>query len=563
MALPTYTVTYNANGGLNAPEEQIKTQGVNLSLSKLKPTRTGHTFLYWNTEVDGSGTTYYAGTAYLNDVDLQLYAQWEVMHCVILYNANGGSGAPAQLEEVYGTTINLSSIKPSRKGYTFVGWSNDIKADTASYHSGDTFIVESNMTLYAVWKQNSVVLKTTEQISLDFYNQAITTVTTKQLDTESRYINVTCTDHGKKVLLSNESMSAYIRYKKNDGTFIFNDAEITDEGTALITLTQQMTSIAGRHSVDLMITSLAGISASKLMDMDSIYTLGATVISTMQFYLNVVSSALDDDKITSTSEFNALRNALNELNTIKTAMNALDKSLNENEEVRQTAEAERISKEEERITNEELRQDDLTGETYRIVNEEARKQAETKREERVQNTIDSCKKQISDTIDECNSRIDQKIENSEERIATAVSNAESATEKANISASNADTATAKCISATTGANAAIEEFKTIKDQSGIIKQEEKGSANGIATLDENGTIPAGQLDLSSFIANNLTTENEGLILDARQGKTLDDAIKALQQAVKETINGLQKIYFNDTVDDSIGKDGDILMVPIK
>lgn len=73
----TYSVTYNANGGSGAPGDQTKTQGVNLTLSSTKPTRSGYEFVNWNTISNGTGTSYNAGATYTGDAALALYAQWK------------------------------------------------------------------------------------------------------------------------------------------------------------------------------------------------------------------------------------------------------------------------------------------------------------------------------------------------------------------------------------------------------------------------------------------------------------------------------------------------------
>ena len=74
----------------------------------------------------------------------------------ITYNANGGSGAPSSQEKLYGQNIYLSSTIPQRSGYTFLGWATSANATSAQYSAGATYSAESNATLYAVWKQNSV-----------------------------------------------------------------------------------------------------------------------------------------------------------------------------------------------------------------------------------------------------------------------------------------------------------------------------------------------------------------------------------------------------------------------
>ncbi len=73
----------------------------------------------------------------------------------ILYNANGGTDAPTSQSKVHGTTLTLSNTKPTRTGYTFLGWSTSSTAITATYQPGDSFTANANTTLYAVWKANT------------------------------------------------------------------------------------------------------------------------------------------------------------------------------------------------------------------------------------------------------------------------------------------------------------------------------------------------------------------------------------------------------------------------
>ena len=74
----------------------------------------------------------------------------------IFYDSNGGSGAPAsQSVTDSNTSLNMtvSSDVPTRSGYTFLGWSTDSTATTATYTGGDTISVgNGTLVLYAVWK---------------------------------------------------------------------------------------------------------------------------------------------------------------------------------------------------------------------------------------------------------------------------------------------------------------------------------------------------------------------------------------------------------------------------
>ncbi len=73
----TYMVTYNNNGGTGAPPSQTKIEGTHLTLSAKKPTRVGYAFLEWKDSTVANANTYYPGSLYTKDSNLNLYALWE------------------------------------------------------------------------------------------------------------------------------------------------------------------------------------------------------------------------------------------------------------------------------------------------------------------------------------------------------------------------------------------------------------------------------------------------------------------------------------------------------
>lgn len=77
----------------------------------------------------------------------------------ITYNANGGSGAPSSQTKWKNQTLTLSSTKPTRTGYSFLGWSTSSSATTATYSAGGSYTANSAATLYAVWKANTYTVK--------------------------------------------------------------------------------------------------------------------------------------------------------------------------------------------------------------------------------------------------------------------------------------------------------------------------------------------------------------------------------------------------------------------
>ena len=76
----------------------------------------------------------------------------------VVYNANGGSGAPGKQTKKAGQALTLSSNKPTITGYTFTGWSTSASGSVV-YRPGGKYTADKSITLYAVWKANTYTLK--------------------------------------------------------------------------------------------------------------------------------------------------------------------------------------------------------------------------------------------------------------------------------------------------------------------------------------------------------------------------------------------------------------------
>ena len=73
-----YALTFNVNGGSNAPDNQIKTHGFNLTLSNKKPSRSGYNFLGWAETANATVPTYLPGSLFYSNADTTLYAVWQL-----------------------------------------------------------------------------------------------------------------------------------------------------------------------------------------------------------------------------------------------------------------------------------------------------------------------------------------------------------------------------------------------------------------------------------------------------------------------------------------------------
>ena len=86
----TYTVSFHPNGADGgAQEPQTKTYGARLVIAGCGYTRTGYSFSEWNTEPDGTGTSYPAGSYYETNEPVTLYAIWTKNNIPVYLNDDG------------------------------------------------------------------------------------------------------------------------------------------------------------------------------------------------------------------------------------------------------------------------------------------------------------------------------------------------------------------------------------------------------------------------------------------------------------------------------------------
>lgn len=80
------------------------------------------------------------------------------VYYTLTLDANGGTGSASYKEIKAGQQFVLkkaTELGVTRTDYTFLGWASNSSAETATYADGGTVVVNSNITLYAVWKENA------------------------------------------------------------------------------------------------------------------------------------------------------------------------------------------------------------------------------------------------------------------------------------------------------------------------------------------------------------------------------------------------------------------------
>jgi len=152
-----YTVTYNANSGINPPASQNATVFDTVTVSDAEPVREGYIFKGWNDSREEAGigeVRYTAGSEFSIQEDITLYAVWAKI-CTVTFDANSCTGEYKTLagrsDEKYVIPEEIGFV---RENYILFGWSETNDALAAEYLPGQEIILSGDLTLYAVWEKN-------------------------------------------------------------------------------------------------------------------------------------------------------------------------------------------------------------------------------------------------------------------------------------------------------------------------------------------------------------------------------------------------------------------------
>jgi uncharacterized repeat protein (TIGR02543 family) len=104
----TYSITFNGNGSDGgAMSAQLIPYNTSANLSSNGFTRTGFSFVGWNTATNGSGTVYANGASYLIGAgDVTLYAQWASTSTITSISPGFGATVPGATVTIIGTNFN-------------------------------------------------------------------------------------------------------------------------------------------------------------------------------------------------------------------------------------------------------------------------------------------------------------------------------------------------------------------------------------------------------------------------------------------------------------------------
>ena len=143
-----YTITYELNGGTNAPENPASYNVETETITLKAPVKPGYTFEGWYMAEDFTGEAVTEITQGSTG-DITLYAKWELESYTITYvNVDGATNENPESYNVETETITLKA--PAKAGYTFEGWYKDgeFTDEITEIPQGST----GDITLYAKWE---------------------------------------------------------------------------------------------------------------------------------------------------------------------------------------------------------------------------------------------------------------------------------------------------------------------------------------------------------------------------------------------------------------------------
>lgn len=217
-----YTITFDANGGKGSMASENFDSNFAKALTTNAFTRFGYRFTGWNTETDGSGTSYADGQVVKVDKSMKLYAQWEARGTSV------SNGRSFEVTIKNGETAKIDAL-PAGTKYKIYEETPDGWVLLGSYNTPG--VIKPNNTSYVTFVNSYQPGKTTAIIT-----------GTKTMDgssaTEKTYgytFDIAATGDNAA---STPMPSSTSTYSRDLGAFAFNAITYTEPGTYTYAVTE-------------------------------------------------------------------------------------------------------------------------------------------------------------------------------------------------------------------------------------------------------------------------------------------------------------------------------------
>ena len=156
-----YHVNFFANDGTDNTQSQQMIINTPTALAGNAFSKPNYEFAGWNTEPDGTGTTYTDGQVVtLTNSDLNLYAQWRVITYTVTFNPNSGTpSTPTTQTFSSGEDFQLNANPFTKTGYTFKRWNTNSSGTGTNYDDQASLNLNRNLVLYAQWQPITYIVR--------------------------------------------------------------------------------------------------------------------------------------------------------------------------------------------------------------------------------------------------------------------------------------------------------------------------------------------------------------------------------------------------------------------
>ena len=165
----TYQLMLDTHGGSLGIDHVDSDEQGTVTVPAEAPVKDGNTFLGWAEDPESGIVKHQPGETFTIENDLKLYAVWQENQPTVTYqlmlDTHGGSMSIDHVDSDEQGTVTVPTEVPVKDGNTFLGWAEDPESGIVKHQPGETFTIESDMKLYAVWQENKPVV--TYQLMLD------------------------------------------------------------------------------------------------------------------------------------------------------------------------------------------------------------------------------------------------------------------------------------------------------------------------------------------------------------------------------------------------------------
>lgn len=173
--------------------------------------------------------------------DRTVYSDWEAKKYKVTFDKQGGTGGTDSAIATYGQPMPLADA-PTKDGYTFKGYFSEKNGKGTQYYnefmaSMLNYMVDSDMTLYAYWKDETPPTLSFTPSYADWTNQVIT-LTADATDKGSGLSSVTIYDTNNNVVASKTNLkgkkSCAITYNNpKEGAIMYHAVAIDMDGNQI------------------------------------------------------------------------------------------------------------------------------------------------------------------------------------------------------------------------------------------------------------------------------------------------------------------------------------------